>query len=622
MTTADHGFTSLGFAKTFVLPAMLIFLVPGLSWLFFLHAQARFDAEARDSILQHIRMDQKLSNEQRVAAVEFYTNTPMSQLMTDDEFASHFDSTVRFNFATFRWMIRLSILSIAAGVTVFVTAGVCVLFSLRSPFVQYISLMAGWHILRVYSALQTIVIGIQLVALSFWVTALWMNFYSVKLILVIGLLSVVAVGAVLMAIFTRPKTDWTIEGTILDREAAPRLWQELATICDRVGVAPPDQVIAGIDDNFFVTEHPVTVNGTNIQGKTLFVSLPLLKQLNSTEADTILAHEMAHFSGEDTLYSRRITPLLMKYQAYLQALQSGIAAPVFYFMVCFRALFELSINTLSRQREFRADSIAASITSPRDSAAALLRTMAYSRFRQSVEADLFKQTEAMETADVSARIDEGFADYAIRFASDPQIGQMETAHPFDSHPPLSQRLSAVGIELDASLAQALLSSPGNGGWFRIIPDAENLEREQWQVYEDRFRQYHAQSLPYRFLPSTPEEQEVVEKAFPPISFDGKEGLLSFDFEKMQYAPWTDPLMYREIVSCTNNDGTLVIQYTRATSNSRKINLGKFVKPVQGHVLEAFQNYYGRYLSAVGYQAQVLAEKAAEAESSQDESTET
>lgn len=95
-----------------------------------------------------------------------------------------------------------------------------------------------------------------------------------------------------MAIFTRPKTDWTIEGTILDREAAPRLWQELATICDRVGVAPPDQVIAGIDDNFFVTEHPVTVNGTNIQGKTLFVSLPLLKQLNSTEADTILAHEM------------------------------------------------------------------------------------------------------------------------------------------------------------------------------------------------------------------------------------------------------------------------------------------------------------------------------------------
>src|SRR5262249_13420239 len=155
-------------------------------------------------------------------------------------------------------------------------------------------------------------------------------------------------------------------------------------------------------------------------GKTLFVSLPLLKQLQSAEADTILAHEMAHFSGNDTLYSKRISPLLLRYQAYLAALHEGaITRPVFHFMLCFRALFELSIRKLSREREFRADSIAAAITSPRDFVSALMRTVAYSKFRAAVENELFKQERAMETVDVSKRVELGFHEYAVAFASTP-----------------------------------------------------------------------------------------------------------------------------------------------------------------------------------------------------------
>ncbi len=621
MSAPQNEFTKLGFTKTFILPAMWIFLVPALSWMFFLHAQSRFDAQALESILQQIRIDQKLSEQERAQATEFYTKVPVSQLMTNPEFAAQTDPTARFNYATFRWMIRLSFLSIAAGITVFVVAGILVLLSYRSPFVQYLSLLAGWHVLRIYSALQTIVIGIQLVALSFWVTALWMNFYSVKLIGVAGILSVMGVGAVLIAIFARPKTEQTVEGTILERDDAPRLWEELSSICAKVGVDPPDQVIAGIDDNFFVTEHPITMNGTRMTGKTLFVSLPLLKQLHATEADTILAHEMAHFSGQDTLYSKRISPLLMKYQAYLKGLhEGGISLPVFHFMVCFRVLFELSLNSLSRKREFRADSIATKVTSPRDSAAALLRTMAYSKFRQSVELDLFKQTEAMEKADVSARVEQGFLDYAEKFASDPEIGKMETAHPFDSHPPLSQRLSAVGIELDENVARSLLALKGDGGWYWIIPNAEELERQQWQAYEDRFRQYHEQSLPYRFLPSTPEEQAVVERAFPQISFEGKEGTFAFDFEKIHYTTWITPIRFSELVSCVNNEGTLVFEYKRTVADKKTLKLSDFTKEVQAQVLDAFGGYYGRYLAADQYQKELAAANAV-AEQADNESTE-
>jgi hypothetical protein len=37
------------------------------------------------------------------------------------------------------------------------------------------------------------------------------------------------------------------------------LWDELDRICATVGTAAPDRVVAGIDHNFFVTKHPVTV---------------------------------------------------------------------------------------------------------------------------------------------------------------------------------------------------------------------------------------------------------------------------------------------------------------------------------------------------------------------------
>lgn len=614
MSSMRHDFTKVGFAKTFVLPALLVFLIPFLSYLFFSHAQARFDAQAREAILAQIRSDTQISEQDRVTAIAYFTATPFSQLITNEKFAANATATSRFNYATFRWMIRLSLLSLGSGVTVFVLAGICAWVSLRSQFAQYLGLLIGWHALRIYSALQTIVMGILLVALSFWVTALWFNFYSLKLILIAGALSVVGVCVVLAAIFRTPKSEFPIEGAVLTKDTASPLWQELNTICAKVGTTVPDQVIAGIDDNFFVTEHPVTVEGKEYRGKTLFVSLPLLKQLNSTEADAVLAHEMAHFSGQDTLYSTKISPLLVRYQNYLQSLHGGvISLPVFYFMLCFRAVFEISLGTLSRQREFRADGIAASVTSPQSCAAALLRTAAYSKFRQSVEQDLFQQERAMETADVSARIEQGFPAYATAFASNSDIGHMETSHPFDSHPPLSQRLSALGVHVVTEEAQACLTTPGNGGWHRIIDNADAIERQQWEAYEARFRKYHEESLPYRFLPATDDEREIVERSFPAMTFEVKDGILRIDFEKVHLATWADAIAYGEITHCALNDKqVLEIQYQRSGKRSRSIAIAKFSKDSHQTILNAFQQYYGRYLAAVEYQktARLQAEQAA------------
>src|SRR5262245_27074867 len=128
------------FLTTFALPALLVFLVPVLSYFFFRHAQGRFDAQIRESILNQIRADRKLTNEQRAEAIAFFTEVPFSQLLSNDEIAASLPSDIRFHYATFRWMIVLSAGSVLTGVAVFLVAGVCVALSLHSQFVQYLSL--------------------------------------------------------------------------------------------------------------------------------------------------------------------------------------------------------------------------------------------------------------------------------------------------------------------------------------------------------------------------------------------------------------------------------------------------------------------------------------------------
>ncbi len=602
MSDTQQDFSRLGFTKTFVLPAMLILLVPVISFLFFHHAQSRFDRDLRQSVLSQLRSDQDMSPEEREEAIAFYTQVPFSQLLLVEEFAANVDADLRWHYATFRWAIRLSALSILGSIAVFVLAGVCVVLSLRSQWTQYLSLSVGWHVLRIFGALQVLIQGGLLVALSFWITALWFEFYSIRLIAIIGLLVLGGVGAVIVAIFKRPRTDFVVEGKVIRSDTQIPLWDELRAICAKVGTAPPDQVIAGIDDNFFVTEHPVIVDGKTYRGRTLFVSLSLLKQLQGTEADAVLAHEMAHLSGHDTLYSKRISPLLVRYTHYLEGLYQGVfTKPIFYFVHCFRALFELSLGRLSRQREFRADRIAVNTTSPQDMAGALLRTVAYSKYRGSVENDLFEQEQVLEAANVFERIDKGFCDYADRFASEADIGDLESAHPFDSHPPLSQRLEAVEVQLGADSTQALLKTAGDGRWFERIREAESMEREQWREFEERFREYHEQTLPYRFLPETEEEKGIVVKAFPELSFEGKEGELVIDYEKICFPKWSGPLLFSQVSSCLiEENGALLFKYGHAGTGTRRITVKKFGARKQ-EVLDAINHYYGRYLAAVEYQ---------------------
>lgn len=610
-------FSRFGFFKSIVLPALLMFLIPILSMLFFLHAQSQLNAEAREGMLAEARADQSLTAEEREQWIEAIERVPFSRMLLHPEFAEGVDSTTKYYFGTFRWMIRFSLICIATGVLVFLFGLVCLFFSYRSQKAQYISLSLGWHVLRICGALQTVLQGILVLALSYWVTALWMNMYVPKLIFFAGAIALAGVCMVLKAIFTPVKNEFEVEGDLIDRSQCEPLWDDLNQICKKVGTDPPDQLIVGIDDNFFATEQPIKVDGQDLKGRTVYASLSLLKELKGEEADAVMAHEMAHFSGQDTTYSTKISPLLQKYDIYLHGLYEGaITRPIFYFMMCFRSLFDLSLSKLSREREFRADRIAAEATSPDALAGALWRITAYSKYRHSIEEKLFEQEQALESANISEQIEEGFQRYACAFANEStgeggQLQDMTTEHPFDSHPPMGKRLASIGVESTDSQVTAYLNDLGDGRWYSKITDAVEIEQKQWKEYEEKFRDFHENVLAYRLLPATNEERQVVEKYFPETTFEGKKINIVMDCDQLS-APlsWDEPVMWKDMSQLVLQENN-VLEVHRSGATTLKIKLNSFpLQSKQQEVLEAIGNYYGRATAAIEYQKQ-KAEAAAE-----------
>jgi Zn-dependent protease with chaperone function len=602
---------SPGFFRAFVLPSFWIFLIPILTFAFFLHARGKMDLVIRDSILQQIDADAEIAPDEKKQAKELWSSIPIWRLIERPEMQDLFADSTKSDYRQFRWMIRLSVLSVLVTLLTMMMIGTCVAFSLTSQRVQYYSLLIGWNGLRMVGIFQAIAQGLMLFALSYWVTALWFNVFVPKLMILVGIVVGAGIFVVAKAFFTRVSNDCVVDGFPIDASIARPLWLRLQSLCAALETNAPDQVIAGVDNNFFVTEHPVIANGSTFKGRTLFVSLPLLKQLSGSEADAVLAHEMAHFSGSDTLYSKKISPLLARYRNYLTALQQGGATlPVFYFMNLFRALFQLSLGKLGKEREFRADRLAAEQTSPNDLASALLKVIAYSAYREKVQNELFQNEGLLSEVNIGERVESEFKDFAADFMNPASriaggigiasVGNLTTTHPFDSHPSMAARAQALGVDLDRQ-GPDMLRRPSDGKWYHEIERADELERAQWDEYEEEFRKAHEETLPFRFLPSNDAEREVVHCVFPDQTFQDKNGKLVIDYEKVKHDTWDHPVFFRDMTNLSIYEGVVTIQYQSEGAKKKQTIKSSGYKKQANEMLGILQFYYQRYTTALAYQ---------------------
>jgi hypothetical protein len=96
---------------------------------------------------------------------------------------------------------------------------------------------------------------------------------------------------------------------------APGLFALLRALTHERGTTLPEVVAVGTERGFFVTALPVLLHGhpdaapVPAGGRTLYLPLIEMAALGLAELRAVLAHELAHFSGEDPEYSRRFQPL-------------------------------------------------------------------------------------------------------------------------------------------------------------------------------------------------------------------------------------------------------------------------------------------------------------------------
>jgi Zn-dependent protease with chaperone function len=422
---------------------------------------------------------------------------------------------------------------------------------------QYLSFVTGWRLLTLVGAAETIVQGALVVWLSFWLTAFFLHLYAIKLIAIAGIGAALAVFYAVVHIFKRPVMSGEVEGELVDEAAAPALWARVRQLARRMKTEPPQHLIAGIDTNFFVTESPLSVGGKALKGRSLFVSLPLLRVLSRDEADAVLGHELAHFRGGDTASSAALGPKLVAYDHYCAMMHAGrVTLPVFYMLRMYRVIFEIALKRDSREREFKADRVAAKLVSPQGIVNSLIKVAAYARYRAQVEQELFEREQRHGGAlGISAQVAAGLAPFA---RSPHFMDAMESAavpHPFDSHPPMAERMANVGHIVDPDDYPAVVTRPTVDSWANDMPTAEAIEQRLWRVYEGHFAAVHEQSLAYRYLPETDEERAIVLKYFPPVAFALKGGeRIEISYEGLQ-APGTDGLLsWDDVTNLEYEDG--------------------------------------------------------------------
>ncbi|MEI7832563.1 MAG: M48 family metallopeptidase [bacterium] len=504
--------------KYFSLALLAIFLIPLIGYLFTRQAQYMIDKE----VIKSIQKSTEIPVDMRDEIIAYFRTHPLSSLYDDkspraqeiiENFAPSFSTPWQFHLVE-----KVSFWTLLVGGLVLIIIIGLGALAFTNQRAQYQSFVVGWRLLTVVSACELIIQGLLALWLSFWLPAFYMEFYSIRLIAIVGIFAATAIVAAVVNLFKHPPVRNEVEGELLTEADSPGLWARINDLATRVETKAPDNIIAGIDANFFVTESPLKVAGKEITGRSLYVSIPLLRLMDKSEADAVFVHELGHLQGGDTAGSALLAPKLAQYDHYMQS----VAPPACYLLIIYRIIFELALQRDSRECENRADRTAASISSPSAIITALIKLSAYDSYRNQTESKLFENKERFDgTVGIANTIAIGLVPYAT---SDEFVTVMKSAsipHPFNSHPPISERMKNVGYHVDESEYGKIVTQMPAESWVDDMGTAAGIEERLWNVYEQKFAAEHEKTLAYRYEPANEEEQAIVLKYFPPVAFSLK-----------------------------------------------------------------------------------------------------
>ena len=268
------------------------------------------------------------------------------------------------------------------------------------------------------------------------------------------------------------KTD--INAILVGKDKAPGLHAFVKGLAEKLGAQAPDNIVVGIEPNFFVTSAEVRLpdSAKPLEGETLFVSLPLARLMTVTEFAAVVGHELGHFRGKDTIYSMKFAPAYAGLAEALEATRYEKGEKLFWIAkLPARAMLSLTMNVfamnrgaLSRERELLADKAGAEAASPKALVTSLVKISAYSMLWDAIyRENIDRLNDGRTTRNLSSLLESrGRHDIETHTLDEiiDLVAKHSIAHPFDSHPTVSQRMKALGVERD-QLDKADIAVPEN-----------------------------------------------------------------------------------------------------------------------------------------------------------------
>jgi len=514
-----------------------LLLLPALTLWFTTYGLAQMQAQSQRHLALHLARNPDMPAASQQSLRDWHARHPLATLCRNGSAQAapaRQRQCARFSALwQFTWMQAASVATLAAGLLFLLWLAALGRLAFARHRWQYASFACGWRTLTAACVATIAIQGVMAVWLSYWATTLFWGKFSPQLIALVGIVVATAAAVVIACLFLRSPEGSSVEGEAVPEADAPLLWQRIRDMAARLKTPAPDHLVAGIDANFFVTQAPLTVNhpaqgAQTLRGRTLYVSIALLRQLSRAEADAVLAHELGHLSGGDTHSSARLGPKLAQFDRYMAHLAGTTALTRFVahsFLLLYRLIFELALARGSRAREFRADRIAARLVSPRAVSHALIKIAAWASYRSEVESGLFSRDEQLNgQLGIGQQVARGLPAWSRSPAFAHAMAGGQIPHPFDSHPPMSERMAAVGHVEEAQNFADIVARPAMETWADDIHSAAQIEARLWEAYEKDFSSGHEYELACRYAPASAQELALVRKYFPDRSIVLKGGL--------------------------------------------------------------------------------------------------
>lgn len=328
---------------------------------------------------------------------------------------------------------------------------------------------------------------------------------ALKLVFLSALLAIPVVRGMFM--LRRPEHDGPV-GLPVTPAQQPALWAAVRTLADRTGTRVPDALVLTGDVNAAVSED-ARLLGLLPGRRTLYLGVPLMTGLTQPQLHAVLAHEMGHYSNADTRLSgitmRGRDSVLRTIELFHQQADkkadkervrqektaarrrargkkaretdTGGAGLTYRLMAklytAYGTVFLRASQAVGRRQELAADRVAARITG-RDAMVSALRELPALDAANGFYLDAYA-TRGVEAGllpprgEVFGGLGRMLAARQDELAALREDLPEETASPFDSHPPIAER-----VRLLEALPADSRASGGVPSALMLLQDSERV----------------------------------------------------------------------------------------------------------------------------------------------------